>query len=55
MAVFKRLSPDQFRLERSTSNHLLLPKTAFAGRENVQEESSKRDPEKKKDEKSPPS
>ena len=37
VALFKRLSPEQFRLERSASNHLLLPMTAFAGREAVLE------------------
>ena len=35
IAIFKRLSDQQFRLERSPSNHLLLPLTAFAGREDV--------------------
>ena len=35
IAVFRRLSERQFQLERSHSNHLLLPMTAFAGREEV--------------------
>ena len=35
LAIFKRLSDRQSRLERSPSNHLLLPMTAFAGREDL--------------------
>ena len=35
IAVFRNLSDQQFQLERSPSNHLMLPMTAFAGRESV--------------------
>lgn len=37
MAVFKAISDQQFRLERSPSHHLMLPLTAFAGNEAVLE------------------
>ena len=35
VAIFRRLCEKQFVLQRSQSNHLLLPMTAFAGREDV--------------------
>ena len=35
IAMFKKLSSELFQLERTPSNHLLLPMTAFAGREDV--------------------
>ena len=35
IAVFRKLSEQQIKLERSSSNHLLLPMTAFAGRSEV--------------------
>ena len=35
IAMFKKLSSELFQLERTPSNHLLLPMTAFAGRGDV--------------------
>ena len=32
IAVFKKLSDQHFQLERSSSNHLMIPTVAFAGR-----------------------